>query len=103
MKTVWMTLFVLLLMGLSVPGVWADELDDLADDSGNGTTVELSGGLSDSDSLPTDPGQDMDDPLAGDTDEEEADDSGLKLTVGGYIKMLGYWNREEYSDLLWGS
>ncbi|MBT4267803.1 MAG: hypothetical protein HOK67_16465 [Deltaproteobacteria bacterium] len=102
MKTHWITLIALLLFGLSAPVVWADELGDLADDSDNETTQEVSAELSDSDDLSADLDQDVDDMLDGEADEEEADDPGLKISIGGYIKMLGYWNREEYSDQLWG-
>jgi len=66
-------------------------LDDLADDSLNGmqedTTGDVADELSDLSSQPE--------------TEMESIDSGLSVNFGGYLKGLGYWNEERYSDDLW--
>ncbi len=87
MKNKWIIIITLFIFGLSVQTAWADELDDLEGLSDESTTQEQE--------LSSD---DMD------TTEEEAESDSLepKISFGGYIKLLGYWNKEKYSDLLWG-
>ncbi len=93
MKKKWITLIALLFLCLSVQTGWADDLDSLSDDS---TTEELSDSGDDlvdsSDGLNTDDQEEMD----------SDDEAGPEIKFGGYIKLLGYWNQEKYSDLLWG-
>ncbi len=86
MKKKWITLIALLFLCLSVQTGWADDLDSLSDDL---TTEELSDS---SDDLNTDDQEEMD----------SDDEAGPEIKFGGYIKLLGYWNQEKYSDLLWG-
>lgn len=58
-----------------------DDLGDLADDAGPDALSEME-----------------EYPAASGDDEEE---SKFTLNIGGYLKALGYWNEERYSDTLW--
>lgn len=81
-------MIALFLFGLTTQTGWADDLDEL-DSLSDSATEEL-----ESDDLSEDTDED--------SDEMEEDSSDPKISFGGYIKLLGYWNQEKYSDLLWG-
>ncbi len=81
----------MLFLGLSQPGVFADDLDDLSD---NSRIEETSSKQSESEELNLS--------LSEDNEEENVDSPGLTISFGGYLKTLAYWNEERYSDLLWG-
>lgn len=81
----WIILFSLFIFGLTWQNAWADDLDELSDLSDNPKTEQENN------------------PAEETLDELDSDDtaSELKINLGGYIKLLGYWNQEKYSDLLW--
>ncbi len=58
-----------------------DDLGDLADESGTESLTELEESSSYS--------------------EKNEEKSSFSLNIGGYLKALGYWNEERYSDTLW--
>ena len=94
MNKKWIVFITLLFFSLSSHAVWADEMDDL-----EGLSDEVTVDAQDSES---DLGSD--DLGLGEEDEEISDEEDLSepsITFGGYIKLLGYWNQEKYSDLLW--
>jgi len=74
----------ILLVVLFSKNVFADNLDDLMDlsdapaSTGGGSDVEETADSSDS-----------------------AGGSMLSVSIGGYLKALGYWNQEQYSDIFW--
>lgn len=102
----WIPSIILLFFGFLLHPVWADDLDDLSELSDETVTGASNNISSAADELGDDLG---DDPGDSDTFSDETDDemddmeeaASLKITFGGYIKMLAYWNREKYSDLLW--
>jgi hypothetical protein len=78
-------IITLLLGSLSLQTILADDLEDLgdlADDAAASSDTSLTN--PESRANQTTPSQ-----------------SGLSVQVGGYLKALGYWNEETYSDDLW--
>lgn len=96
MKTRLITLLTLLLFALIGQTTWADELDSLSDIA----TEEQADSESELDELGNSANVELGDDMEEDMDVEE-EDSDPKISFGGYIKTLAYWNQEEYSDLLW--
>lgn len=98
MKTRLITLLTLILFGLTTQTALADDLDELDALSDNPTEAQASAEF-ELDEL----GNESDDELGGDMDEEqeEEEDPEPKISFGGYIKTLAYWNQEKYSNLLW--
>ncbi len=80
----WILITAILLIGLLPENGFADDLDDLMDLSqapaatDTGANVEKSAGSSGA-----------------------AGVSGLSVNIGGYLKTLGYWSQERYSDTFW--
>jgi len=88
-------LLVLLIFILSLqPGYADDDLDELSD------TTEESNSLDSSEDMDL---SDIDDEDEEDEEDEEEDQSetDISLSFGGYVKALGYWNQEKYSDEVW--
>ncbi len=84
MEKRWIFITTILLFGLVSPNVFADDMDDLMDLSeapaatDTGATEGKSAGSGDTASV-----------------------LGLSVNIGGYLKALGYWNKEQYSDAFW--
>ncbi len=78
-------MLTLLLFAVSMQTAMADDLDDLGDLGEDGGSEELL----------------MEDEDPSTTDKDSEKESTLTVEFGGYLKTLGYWNKEEYSDLLW--
>lgn len=106
MRNKWVTIISLLIFTLSTGYIWADELDDLtelSDDNNAEETVDQSDDLS-SLEFENENGLETEDEIsysADDSDEEGDSDSEPTFSVGGYIKLLGYWSQEKYSDQFW--
>ncbi len=89
------TLIVFLMFGVYLPAI-ADDFDDLAGLSDDHPVEDTDSGL-DGLAGAGDPDPDFSEELGAETD----DTSGISLSFGGYLKILGYWNEEKYSDSLW--
>ncbi len=95
-------LIALILLTLSYQMLLAEGLDDLAE-------------LSDDSSEQIEAGEEMDDLSAEENameeesemddlsaeEEEVEEESKISISFGGYLKAVGYWNEERYSDELW--
>jgi len=98
MRNICITIIFLLFFAFSTGHIWADDLDDLEELSDEPTTEEVVNPSDDLDGMDAT----EDDLDAADTiDESDEETTEPTFSVGGYIKLLGYWNQEKYSDLLW--
>ncbi|MCG8339508.1 MAG: hypothetical protein MJE63_33790 [Proteobacteria bacterium] len=88
-------LIVIFILGIHL-SVIADDFDDLVGLSDETSVEETESGLDD---LASD--EDLGTGLAEEFNDVEEDSSGLTVSFGGYLKILGYWNEEKYSDALW--
>ncbi|MFH2133134.1 MAG: hypothetical protein ABIK68_22365 [bacterium] len=107
MKKRWLALIALLVFGLSQQTGWADSLDDLSGLSDNAQTEQgQTAAKKPADDLAGAADTDLTREIKLDALGDSGTASGYsssapKISFGGYIKLLGYWNREKYSDLLW--
>ncbi|MBU2648722.1 hypothetical protein KKI24_28700 [bacterium] len=95
-RNYWIILITIMIFGLAAQTVWADDLDELSELSDNQSTEQ--------ETAPVETGaNELDlDAQAGDSIDSGGDTAELKISFGGYLKLLSYWNQEKYSDMLWG-
>lgn len=86
MKQTYVILLLILIPFMLQP-LFADELDDLGALADDSTTA---------------PSESLSDPASRAPSQSQAPGSSrLSFNIGGYLKAMGYWNEERYSDELW--